>query len=87
MDDDFLQILSCPDTQQSLDVADETLIASLNELISAGTLINRAGERVTEPLEGGLIQRETKAYLYPIIDGIPILLIGDSIALSQLDAT
>jgi uncharacterized protein YbaR (Trm112 family) len=36
---------------------------------------------VTEKIDGGLIQKDDRKYLYPIRDEIPILLIDESIAL------
>ena len=56
----------------------------INAAVQAGTLKNRAGEPVTEPVDGGLI-REDGAYIYLIRDDIPIMLIDEAIPADQLD--
>jgi uncharacterized protein YbaR (Trm112 family) len=76
----LLDILACPETKEPVALADEALIAKLNAAIEAGTLKNRAGENVTEKIDGGLV-REDKQYLYPIRDDIPIMLIDEGIPL------
>jgi len=77
---ELLNILVCPETKQSLTVAEATLVAQLNERIAQGTLTNRAGATVTEAIDGGLV-REDGCYLYPVRDDIPIMLIDEAIAL------
>ncbi len=47
-----------------------------------GKITNRGGKIVENPLDGGLI-REDKKFLYPIDDGIPIMLIDEAISLDQ----
>ena len=54
------------------------LIARLNEAIAAGELRNQGGQPVDNPLDGGLI-REDSTLLYPIVDGIPVLLVDEAI--------
>lgn len=75
---ELLDILACPETKQSLKVADDALIARFNEAIEAGTLEKRSGEKVDSKLDGGLV-REDGTVLYPILDDIPILLIEEAI--------
>ena len=77
---ELLDILACPETKQPLTLADAVLVQRLNERIGQGQLINRGGEQVTEPIDGGLI-REDGQYLYPIRDDIPVMLIDESVAL------
>ena len=48
--------------------------------IAAGSVKNRAGEVVREPVEGGLV-REDGRVVYPVREGIPIMLIDEAIAL------
>lgn len=83
IDQDLLEILVCPENKTPVAVADDSLIAKANELIAAGGLTNRAGEKVAEPIDAGLI-REDRQYMYPIRDDIPIMLIDEAIPLSQL---
>jgi uncharacterized protein YbaR (Trm112 family) len=46
-------------------------------------LKNKGGEPVEAPLAGGLV-REDNTLLYPIVDGIPVLLIDEAIPLEQI---
>jgi uncharacterized protein YbaR (Trm112 family) len=77
---DLLDILLCPDSKQSLTLADATLLETLNQRIRQGTLQNRGGTVVSAPIDGGLV-REDRRYLYPIRDDIPIMLIDEAIPL------
>ena len=79
---ELLDILACPETKQPLTLASETVVSQLNDQIRQGQLSNRAGELVTEVIDGGLI-REDGMYLYPIRDDIPIMLIDEAIALTS----
>jgi uncharacterized protein YbaR (Trm112 family) len=78
---DLLKILVCPETHQPLAPADAAVIESLNRRIPAGQVTNRAGHKVTEPVEGGLIREDGKL-LYPIRNNLPIMLIDEGIPLS-----
>ncbi len=80
IDRQLLGILACPETREAVSLADEVLVASLNRKIEAGDLVNRAGEKVTEPIDGGLV-REDGRYLYAIRDGIPVMLVEQGIPL------
>ena len=80
IDKDLLDILVCPENRTRLELADDALVEKLNRAISAGGVQNRAGEPVAEPVEGGLV-REDGTLLYPIRDGIPVLLIDEAIPL------
>ena len=83
IDKDLLAILCCPDTKQDVSLADEALIAKLNEAVSRGQLKNKASKPVTEPLDGGLIRNDRKM-LYPIRDDIPVMLIEEGIPLEGI---
>ncbi len=81
IDQELLDILACPEDKTPLRLADESELAKLNEQVTAGTLTNRGGDLVEEPVEAGLI-REDGRYLYAIRDDIPIMLIDEAIPLS-----
>lgn len=82
--EDLLKVIACPETKQDLVVAEDEIVQKINNLIESGELLNRSKQKVTEKIEGGLIQKEDKKYLYPIRDEIPILLIDESISLENI---
>lgn len=79
-DPELLEMLACPETKEPVAVADRALIDKLNAAQKAGTLKNRAGRPVQQPLQEGFIRKD-RAYLYPVIDGIPVMLIDEAIPL------
>ena len=78
---DLLEILVCPETKQPVALADEAVLSKLNAEIEAGRLRNRGGEVVTGHIGEGLVREDGKV-LYPVDDGIPVMLIEESIELS-----
>lgn len=81
---ELLEILCCPESHQPVSEAPEALVAEVNAAIRGGTARNRDGEPVGEEIEGGLV-REDGACLYPVRNGIPIMLIGERLALPLAD--
>jgi uncharacterized protein YbaR (Trm112 family) len=79
--DHLLEILRCPQSRTRLRLAEADVVARINRAISAGQLVNVAGERVDRPIDGGLI-REAGDLLYPIVDQIPVLLPDEAIAVT-----
>jgi uncharacterized protein len=79
-DPELLEMLACPETKEPVHLADAALIDRLNAAQREGRLKNRAGRPVEQPLQEGFI-REDKAYLYPVVDGIPVMLIDEAILL------
>lgn len=77
---DLLDILACPETHQRLVEARAPMLESVNARITAGELKSVGGDAVTDPLEGGLVREDGKI-LYPIRDGIPVLLIHEGLPL------
>jgi uncharacterized protein YbaR (Trm112 family) len=84
VDSKLLDILCCPETKQDVYLIDEKIIKKINVAIRAGTVKNRAGETVKEPIDAGLL-REDKKYLYPIRQDIPIMLIDEGIPFAAFD--
>ena len=80
IDKELLEILACPEDKTPVRMAEQTIIDQINGRIKKGEIKNRGGEAVENPLDGGLI-REDGAFLYPIDDGIPIMLIDEAIPL------
>ncbi len=79
---ELLDILVCPEDHSRLELADDDVIAQLNLAIEAGTLTNRAGQKVESMLDGGLV-REDGRVLYPIVDQIPVMLLDEAIVLDE----
>lgn len=83
IDNELLAILCCPETKLDVSLADEALINKLNDAISRGALKNKAKKPVTEHLDGGLI-RSDRQILYPIREGIPVMLIEEGLPLEGI---
>lgn len=83
VDKELLAILCCPETKQDVALADDALIARLNATIEKGELKNKAGQPVSEKLDGGLIRSDRKI-LYPIREDIPVMLIEEGIPLEGI---
>jgi uncharacterized protein YbaR (Trm112 family) len=77
---ELLEILVCPETKQPVTLATPELLEALNQKIRSGELRNRSGETVQKELTEALV-REDERVLYPIDDGIPVMLIDESIEL------
>ncbi len=83
IDKRMLKILVCPEDQTPLAPADDQLLARLNRAIRTGEVENLGGQPVLEPVEDGLV-RGDQTRLYPIVDGIPVLLADEAISLKQI---
>jgi uncharacterized protein YbaR (Trm112 family) len=78
--DDLLQLLRCPQTMQPLSVASPEQLAQLESARQEGRLLNHAGHSVQEPIVAGLV-RQDGTLLFPIRDGLPILLLDEALPL------
>ena len=77
---ELLEILCCPESHQSLAVAEPSVVEKLNQAIAAEKLHNRRGDIVREKIDSGLTRADGK-FLYPIRHDIPILLVDEAIPL------
>ena len=77
---ELLEILVCPETKQPVAPAGPDLLARLNEAVRAGRVRTRGGRAVAEPIAEGLVRQDGRI-LYPVDDGIPVMLIEESIEL------
>jgi uncharacterized protein YbaR (Trm112 family) len=80
IDQDLLQILACPESHQGLAVANAALLERANAWIASGKAQNRGGRPVTDKLVEALVRTDGKV-LYPVRDGIPVLLVDEGLAL------
>ncbi|MBT8087895.1 MAG: hypothetical protein KJO46_07650 [Gammaproteobacteria bacterium] len=83
MDKRLLTILRCPVSHKGLSVLKKDKLQRLNTAIDAGALVNQDGARLAEHLSEALITDDGKR-VYPIADGIPVLLEGEGISMEQL---
>jgi len=80
---ELLEILACPETKESLSLAQDSLIAKINKRIDEGNLNNRDNQTIVQRIDSGLLRMDKK-YLYPIRDDIPIMLINEAIPMDKL---
>ncbi len=82
---DFLEMLRCPQSGQGLAWAGPEVLTPLNDRISQNPrgpsgVCNLAGAAVEAPLTEALLRLDRRM-LYPIRDGIPVLLAEEAISL------
>ncbi len=78
---DLISLLCCPETRQTLRLAEPLQIEQLNAQIKMGTIRNRGGQVVAEPLDGGLVRADGKV-LYPVRQDIPVMLVEEGLPLA-----
>ncbi len=77
---ELLEILVCPETRQPVRLATPEELERVNGRIRDGSLRNRGGDAVEGEIAEALV-REDGALLYPVDDGIPVMLVEESIEL------
>ncbi len=86
MNKNLLSILCCPITHKGLSLARRDVLESINKAIGDGKLSNRDGTVLEDSLREALVTDDGKL-MYPVNDGIPVLLEGESVSLDQLKGT
>ncbi len=84
MDKRLLSMICCPVTHKGLALARSDELKRINKAILAGSLVNREGTVLSEALKEALVTDDGKT-MYPVDDGIPVLLESESVGLDQLD--
>jgi uncharacterized protein YbaR (Trm112 family) len=80
---DLLDLLVCPETKQTLMVADADILDRVNQAVEGKSLVNQGGDRVKGRIEEGLVREDGKV-LYPVKDDIPVMLLDEAIRLDTL---
>lgn len=84
MDKRLLTILRCPVTHKGLSVLKKDQLEKINTAIAAGKVETHDGVKLSAPLAEALVTDDGKR-VYPVADGIPVLLDGESILMEQID--
>lgn len=84
MDNRLLELLCCPVTRRPLARIGAGALKTLNAAIAAGGVLKVGGQPVAAPLTDALV-RDDGQVLYPVEDGIPVLLADEAIGTTQLD--
>ena len=84
--DELLEILRCPQDHSALMRAQQELVDRINSGISAGAVVNIAGQTIKKPIDAGLV-RAAGDLMYPVVEGIPVMLPDEAIDVSQVVKT
>ena len=77
---ELIDILRCPVTGLKLAVAPADVLQRLREEQAAGRLVYQSGKAVTMAVDAGLLREDGKM-LYPVQDGIPVMVRDEGIPL------
>lgn len=84
MDKRLLEILCCPVDKRPLKPIGREQLRVVNAAIAAGGVLKVNGEAQTSPLVEALI-RDDGHVIYPVDDGIPVLLAEEAIGVTQFN--
>lgn len=79
-----LATLRCPVSKRPIDLLRASSLDRLNQKIQASEIKDNNGRTLSTPLEQALIT-DTGTVIYPIVDGVPVLIEADGIAASQIN--
>lgn len=82
IDGKLLEILCCPVSKTPLSHLNSKRLKKLNEAIDAGEVQFVDGEPVKQALREALITEDSRV-IYPVVDGIPVLLEEQGIGTTQ----
>ena len=82
VDGKLLEILCCPVSRTPLTRLEASRLERLNQEIEAGKALFVGGEAVTDSLEEALVTEDGKV-IYPVNEGIPVLLEDRGIGTTQ----
>ena len=85
MEKKLLDIICCPLTKIPLELLDSDRLERLNSAIQSGQIKNHAAKQLTDEFREALVTRDGRL-VYPIRDGIPVLLEEESIDWNQMAA-
>jgi len=83
IDGKLLEILCCPLSKTPLTRLAPGQLKKLNQAVAAGEVQYVNGDMVEQALKEALVTEDSKV-LYPVVDGIPILLADKGIGTTQL---
>lgn len=78
----WLELIRCPVTGESLEVADRDEIQALDQRRLQGTLRSRSGVQVSQAITSGFVNT-SRQWFFPVFNGIPSFIGSESIPLSN----
>ena len=79
---ELLALLRCPETRQSLSLAELPLLEQLRRRQEQGELTDVSGRAVQGQIDGALV-REDGQVAYLVLDGIPRMLADEAVRLDE----
>ncbi|MFQ5635746.1 MAG: Trm112 family protein [Gammaproteobacteria bacterium] len=83
MDKKLLDMIVCPVTKLPLELLDSERLEQVNAAIAAGRVRNHGDNQVDDRFTEALIRRDGHV-VYPVVDGIPILLEEEAVDWNQV---